>query len=253
LLTQLVPPWVHDGGTGALLERLGTAEVRARIAAEIRDGLPGWPNYVEASGGWDSIRIAAVVAPALASLQGQSIARAATDRGIEPLTLALDTMVADHGATTMIVSLMDADDVDAIIADPSTSIGSDQLGVTSRNASVHPRAYGTFVRILGRYVRERAVLDLPTAIHRMSGMPAATLGLNDRGRIEAGAIADIVLFDPSAVADASTYDEPGAAAVGVEAVLMEGVFAIERGRAVMPSAGRVLRPDVSGRRRSRRP
>jgi N-acyl-D-aspartate/D-glutamate deacylase len=248
LLSQLVPPWVHDGGTDALLERLGTADVRARVAADIRDGIPGWPNYVVASGGWDQIRIAAVVDRALSALEGQSIARAATDRGLEPLTLALDTMLADRGATTMIVSLMDADDVDAIIADPSTSIGSDQLGVTSRGARVHPRAYGTFVRILGRCVRERGLLDLPTAIHRMTGLPATALGLKDRGRIEIGGIADLVLFDPSTVADESTYDDPCAAPVGVDAVLMDGVFAIEGGLPVTLSLGRVLRPEINGRR-----
>jgi N-acyl-D-amino-acid deacylase len=252
LLTQLVPPWAHDGGTDALIERLKTTVVRARLAAEIRDGLPGWPNYVVASGGWESIMIAAVVDPELSWLEGKSIARAATERGLDPLTLALDTMVADHGATTMIVSLMDEDDVDTIIADPSTSIGSDQLGVTTRNARVHPRCYGTFVRILGRYVRERGALDLPTAIHRMTGLPATALGLADRGRIEVGAIADLVLFDPSAVADTSTYDEPVTAAVGVEAVLMEGAFAVEGGQPVKPSIGRVLRSEVSGRRPPRR-
>jgi N-acyl-D-amino-acid deacylase len=253
LLTQLVPPWAHDGGPDALLERLGTADVRARLAAEISDGLPGWSNYIVASGGWDQIRIAAVVDPGLSSLEGRSIAGAAADRGIDPLTLALDTMVADRGATTMIVSLMAADDVDAIIADASTSIGSDQLGVTSRDARVHPRAYGTFVRILGRCVRERGLFDLPTAIHRMTGLPATTLGLKDRGRIEVGAIADLVLFDPSTVADQSTYEEPCAAPTGVEGVLMGGVFAIERGRPVMPSLGRVLRPALNGRRPPRQP
>ena len=211
LLTQIVPPWVHDGGTDALVERLGSREVRERIAADVRDGLPGWPNYIAASGGWEEIRFAAVADPSLASLEGLSIARAAAERGMDPFTLALETMVADRGATTMIVSLTREDDVDAIILDSSTSIGSDQLGVTSRDAGVHPRAYGTFVRVLRRYVRERGMLDLPTAIHRMTGMPAATLGLTDRGRLEPGAVADLVLFDPSTIADAATYDEPTAA------------------------------------------
>jgi N-acyl-D-amino-acid deacylase len=252
LLTQLLPPWVHDGGTDALVERLRSAEMRARIAADIRDGLPGWPNYVIASGGWDDIRIAAVVAPALAALEGMTVAHAAADRGVDPLALVFDTIVADRGATTMIVSLMDPADVDAILLDPSTAIGSDQLGVTSRSARVHPRSYGTFARILGHYVRERGMLDLPAAIHRMTGLPAATLGLTDRGRIASGAVADLVLFDPATIADASTYDNPTAAAVGVEAVLMAGVFALEAGRPVRPSLGRVLRPEISGRRQPRR-
>jgi N-acyl-D-amino-acid deacylase len=152
----------------------------------------------------------------------------------------------------MIVSLMGEADVDAIMADPSTAIGSDQLGVTGRDARVHPRAYGTFVRVLSHYVRDRATLDLPTAVHRMTGLPAASLGLTDRGRIVPGAVADLVLFDPATVADASTYAEPTRAAVGVEAVFVGGVAAVERGQPVRPSLGRVLRPEVSGPRQRRR-
>ena len=167
---------------------------------------------------------------------------------MDPLTLALDTMAADRGATMMIVSLMGDADVDAIMADPSTAIGSDQLGVTTREARVHPRAYGTVVRVLGRYVRERAILDLPSAIHRMAGLPAAALGLTDRGPLVAGAVADLVLFDPTTVADASTYADPTRPAVGVEAVLLAGAFAVDGGEPVRPSLGRVLRPEVSGRR-----
>jgi N-acyl-D-amino-acid deacylase len=248
LLTQLLPPWVHDGGNEAIIQRLGSADVRARIAADVATGLPGWPNYIVATGGWDGILIAAVVDPSLRWLEGKTVARAAAERDMDPLTLALDTMAADRGGTMMIVSLMGQADVDAIIADPSTSIGSDQLGVTTREARVHPRAYGTFVRVLGRYVRERQALDLPTAIHRMTGLPAAALGLTDRGRITSGAVADLVLFDPTTVADASTYTDPTRAAIGVQAVLLAGTFAVEDGEPVRPSLGRVLRPDVSGPR-----
>jgi N-acyl-D-aspartate/D-glutamate deacylase len=248
LLTQLLPPWVHDGGTDALVERLGSAEIRARIAADVASGLPGWPNYIVATGGWDGIMIAAVVDPALRRLEGLTVAQAAAARGMDPLTLALDTMAADRGATMMIVSLMGDADVDAIIADPSTAIGSDQLGVITREARVHPRAYGTFVRVLGRYVRERAILDLPSAIHRMTGLPAGALGLTDRGRLVPGAVADLVLFDPTTVADASTYADPTRPAVGVEAVLLAGAFAVDSREPVRPSLGRVLRPEVSGRR-----
>jgi N-acyl-D-amino-acid deacylase len=252
LLTQLLPPWVHDGGTDALVDRLESAEVRAHIAADVASGLPGWPNYIVATGGWDGIMIAAVVDPALRSLEGLTIAQAAAARGMDPLTLALDTMAADRGATMMIVSLMGDADVDAIMADPSTAIGSDQLGVTTREARVHPRAYGTFVRVLGRYVRERAILDLPSAIYRMTGLPAAALGLTDRGRLVPGAVADLMLFDPTTVADASTYADPTRVAVGVEAVLLAGTFAVDGGEPVLPSLGRVLRPEVSGRRPRRR-
>lgn len=252
LLTQLLPPWVHDGGTDELVARLGSADIRARIADDIRDGLPGWPNYSQSSGGPDSIRIAAVARPSLAGLEGLTLTRAAAIAGTDTLTVVLDTIVADRGATTMIVSLMDEADVDAILDDPHTAIGSDQLGVTSPDARVHPRAYGSFVRVLGRYVRDRGRLDLAAAIHRMTGFPADILGLSDRGRITAGAIADLVVFDPDRVADLSTYEAPNLSPVGVEAVLLGGRFAFDRGEAVDVRLGRVLRRTLSGPRRPRR-
>jgi N-acyl-D-amino-acid deacylase len=248
LLTQLLPPWAHDGGTAALVDRLGIEDVRARLRHDIEHGIPGWPNYVESSGGWDSIMIAAVTDPALAWLEGRTIAVASAGSRRDPLELVFETIVADRGATTMIVALMSEPDVDAIIADPSTSIGSDQLGVVSDDARVHPRCYGTFARILGRYVRERGLVDLPTAIHRMTGLPASILRMDDRGRIAPGAIADLVLFDPQTIADTSTYDAPTDRATGVEMVLLAGRAALDGGRIVDPRLGRVLRRGVSGPR-----
>lgn len=154
-------------------------------------------------------------------------------------------VAADRAATTMIVSLMDEADVDAILADPFSAIGSDQLGVTSPRARVHPRAYGSFVRVLGRYVRERGRLDLATAVHRMTGLPARILGLGDRGQIRPGRVADLVVFDPETVVDASTYEAPTLPPRGVEAVLLGGRFAVDRGRAVNARLGRVLRRKVN--------
>ena len=252
LLTQLIPTWAHDGGTDALVARLGSDEVRARLAVEVREGLPGWPNYSVASGGFDHIRIAAVADRSLAAIEGQTLAQAATARGTDPLTLVMDTLVADRAATTMIVELMDEADVRAVLADPSTAIGSDQLGVTSREARVHPRAYGTFVRVLGHHVRERGDLTLEAAIHRMTGLPAWILGLPDRGLVAEGAVADLVLFDPATVAAASTYDDPTALPVGVEAVVVAGGFAVDAGRVIDAGRGRVLRRAVSGPRPTRR-
>jgi N-acyl-D-amino-acid deacylase len=252
LLTQLLPPWVHDGGTDALVARLGSAAVRARIAADIDSGLPGWPNYFRSTGGPAAIQIAAVADSSLASLEGLTLEQAAARSGTDALTFAVDTMVADHGATTMILSLMRGSDVDTILDDPATSIGSDQLGVTSPDTRVHPRAYGSFVRILGRWVRERARMDLPTAIHRMTGLPASVLGFADRGTVARDQVADLVLFDPETVADASTYAAPTRPAIGVESVLLGGRFAIEHGQPVDLALGQVLRRDVSARRQPRR-
>ena len=247
LLTQLVPPWAHAGGTAALVDRLGVPDVRARIAAETRDGLPGWPNYALSSGGWDHVRIASASAPGLAWLNGLTIAEAARHQAVDALTLVLDTIVADRGATTMIVELMADSDVDEVLAHPWTAIGSDQLGVTAPDAHVHPRCHGSFVRVLGHSVREQGLLSLAEAVRRMTALPASILGLTDRGRIGAGSVADLVLFDPRTVRDTATYDEPTSPPVGVEAVIMGGRFAVRGGKAVEPRLGRVLRSTDRGR------
>lgn len=241
LLTMLLPPWVHAGGVDALVARLRSADMRARIAVDLRDGLPGWPNYSVSSGGPDFIRVAAVADPSLVHLEGLTLTQGAARAGADPVTFVCDTIEADHGATTMIVTLMDEADVDLILGDPSSAIGSDQLGVTSPTAQVHPRAYGSFVRILGRYVRERGQIPLATAIHRMTGLPARILGLEDRGRVTPGATADLVLLDPATVIDVSTYEAPTLPPRGIEAVLLGGRFAVDGGRAVDAGLGRVLR------------
>jgi N-acyl-D-aspartate/D-glutamate deacylase len=242
MLTQLLPPWVQDGGVDALVERLRSSEVRARVAADMATGLPGWMSYAAASGGWDAVRIAAVGAPSLRQLEGATISEAAARSGVDPFELVFDTLVADGAATTMIVTLMAEPDVEAVLAHPATAIGSDQLGVTSREARVHPRAYGTFARVLGWGVRERRLLELPEAIRRMTSLPAEVFGIRDRGRIAEGLVADLVVFDPSRVADTSTYDEPTRQAIGVDAVVVGGRVAMERGEVVDARLGRVLRP-----------
>jgi N-acyl-D-aspartate/D-glutamate deacylase len=249
LLTQLLPPWVHAGGTDELVARLRSASIRERIAANIRAGVPGSPNYYRSTGGPGAIWIAAVANPSLAHLEGLSLEEAGRLSGTDPLTAAFDTLVADHGATTMILTLVDEADVDLILDDPATAIGSDQLGVTSPDARVHPRAYGTFARILGRHVRERPRMELATAVHRMTGLPAGILGLTDRGRLEPGRIADLVIFDPATVADRSTYAAPTEPPDGIEAVLLAGRLAVDGGEVVDAGLGEVIRRPVSGRRR----
>ena len=241
LLTQLLPPWVQDGGVAALVERLRSPEVRARVAADVATGLPGWMSYAVVSGGWEAIRISAVGDVKLRDLEGRTIAEASRRAGVEPLTFVFDLLVADQAATTMIVTLMAEEDVDAVLAHHRTAIGSDQLGVTSRTARVHPRAYGTFARMLGRLVRERTLLSLPDAIHRMTGLPASVLGLRDRGRIAPGSVADVVTFDPARVIDRATYEEPTLQADGIETVILGGEIAVDGGEVVDPHLGRVLR------------
>jgi N-acyl-D-amino-acid deacylase len=241
LLTQLLPPWVQDGGTDALVERLRSRAIRDRVTHDVRNGVPGWMSYSVHSGGFDKITISGVGTPALQHLEGHTIADAATRAGKEPLELVYDTLVEDHGATVMIVTLMADQDVETILRHASTGIGSDQLGVTSPTARVHPRCYGTFARVLGWGVRERALATLPEAIRRMTSLGAETMGLRDRGRLAPDLQADVVIFDPSRIADTATYEEPTKLAVGVEAVVLRGGIAMDHGEVVDAHLGRVVR------------
>ena len=208
MLNQLIPPWAHDGGVEALVERLRSPEQRARMRHDIEHGLPGWQNLVRAAGTWDRIIVASVTRPDLAWAQGKTVAELASAAGAEPLEWTMDFLVEDFGAPVMIIRFMDPRDVDVAMTTPTEGMGSDQLAVTTDDARVHPRCYGTFVRFLAQYVRERNLVPMEQAIHRMTGMAAAVVGVRDRGRIAEGLAADLVLFDPSTVADRSTYDEP---------------------------------------------
>ena len=240
-LSQILPPWVHEGGLGEMLDRLRSVDVRLRIRRDIERGLPGWPNLLEQAGGWDRVMIASVGRPDLASAEGSLVSRLAADAGVDPLDWTFDFLVADRGAPVMIITMMDWADVETALAFEWTGIGSDQLAVTSDSARVHPRCYGTFARVLGRYVRERNVLTLEAAIHKMTGMPAEILGLSGRGRITPGAVADLVLFDPATIQDESTYEAPTRLATGVETVMLGGRVAMDRGRVVARDLGRVVR------------
>ena len=141
----------------------------------------------------------------------------------------------------MIVFLMDERDMRQALSWRWSAVGSDQLGVTSPSARVHPRAYGTFARVLGWGVRETGLFPLEEAVRKMTGLAADILGLRDRGRVAPGMIADLVLFDPASVGDAATYDEPTRTARGVEYVMLGGEFAVDQGKAVRLDLGRVLR------------
>jgi len=240
-LSQVLPPWVHAGGTEELVARIRTADVRQRIAREIETGLPGWSNYVDAAGGWSGIRIAAAVDPGNRNLEGGLVDELAARLGEDPLHLVLDALIRDRGATLMIAAFMHPDDVDAVFRSPFTAVGSDQLGVLSPSTRVHPRAYGTFARLMGPWVRDRGVLDLATAIHKATGMAASILGLADRGTIATGQTADLVLFDPVTLMDRSTDERPSELAIGVQAVMLGGTFAVDGGRVVNAGLGRVVR------------
>jgi N-acyl-D-aspartate/D-glutamate deacylase len=243
-LHQVLPPWTKEGGLQRMVERLRVPELRQRVRHDIEHGLPGWGNHLEAADGWHNVLIASVATPERRDAEGRRISELAAAARVDPLDYALDLLIADRGATVMVVFLMDESDVRTALSAPFAAIGSDLLGVTSPNARVHPRAYGTFARVLGWGVRDAALFPLEEAVRKMTGLPASILGLQDRGHISVGAVADLVLFDPLRVADAATYEDPTRLAVGVEQVLIGGQFAVDGGRLVKLDGGRVLRRGV---------
>jgi N-acyl-D-aspartate/D-glutamate deacylase len=228
---------------GAMVERLRVKEQRQRIRHDVEqdDGEVAWSNHLAAAGGWQNILITSVQNPARRDAEGRRVAELASGAGVDPLDYTLDLLIDDRGATTMVLFHMDELDVRAALSWRWSAVGSDQLGVTGPAARVHPRAYGTFARVLGWGVRDAQLFPLETAVYKMTGLPAAILGLRDRGRLAVGGVADLVLFDPATVRDAATYEEPTLPARGIEHVLLGGEFAVDSGKPVRLDLGRVLR------------
>jgi len=228
-----------DGGIPAMLERLGRAEVRARLGEDIaRDGLNNFGRIPS----WDVVRVA--IAPYLPDEAGRTLGEIARRRGVGQLDAVCDFVIADRGETRILVTSMNEKDVHAISAAPWVTVGSDAnslatSGVTSQGKP-HPRSYGTHARLLGPFVRDLKLLTLPAAIHKTTGAAAAALGLTDRGVLREGSWADVAVFDPGDIADRSTYDDPHHYAVGVSTVVVNGDVVVDGGDHTGALPGRVL-------------
>jgi N-acyl-D-amino-acid deacylase len=239
-LRNLFPRWVMDGGIPAMLERVGRAEVRERLQAEIARG--GLNNFGRIPS-WDAVRVA--VAPNLPDEAGRTFGEIARRRSVDPFDAVCDFVIADRGETRILVSSMSDKDVHAISATPWVTVGSDAnslatSGVTSQGKP-HPRSYGTHARLLGPFVRDLKLLTLSTAIHKTTGAAARALGLTDRGVLREGCWADIAVFDPTRVTDHATYDEPHRYASGVSTVLVNGEVVVDGGDHTGVLPGRLLR------------
>ncbi|MEP6546489.1 MAG: D-aminoacylase [Gammaproteobacteria bacterium] len=244
-MSAFVPPWAHDGGNDQLIARLKDPATRARIVKDIRAPSETWDNEWDEVPGPASILIGVVKNPALHSLQGQTIAAIAKARGKDPLETLLDILVEDHGFTGCAVFGMQEDDVALALMQPWVSVNNDSSGASPEGIlgqeHPHPRAYGTFPRILRKYVREEHRLSLQDAIRKFSALPAQRMRLIDRGVLKRGMWADVVVFDPATIADRSTFSSPNELASGMQWVLVNGVAVIAEGKMTGAKPGKVLR------------
>jgi dihydroorotase/N-acyl-D-amino-acid deacylase len=244
-MSAFVPPWAHDGGNEKMVERLKDPASRARIVKDIKTPSEAWDNEWDEVPGPDSILIGVVKNPALRPLQGQTIAAIAKARGKDPLETLLDILVEDNGYTSCAVFGMQEDDVALALVQPWVSVNNDSSGTSPEGTlgqeHPHPRAYGTFPRILRKYVREEHRLSLEEAIRKFTALPAQRLRLNDRGVLKRGLWADVVVFDPATITDRSTFSSPNLLAAGMRWVLVNGVPVIAEGNMTGAKPGRVLR------------
>jgi N-acyl-D-amino-acid deacylase len=244
-LDAAMPPWVQAGGNAAWFARLRDPAVRKRVAAEMRADDGDWENLMRAAGGAENMLIVVLRKPELKKYIGKALAEIARERGKSPEETAMDLVAEDETRVGTVYFLMSEDEVRRKLALPFMSFGSDGSAVSAEGdflkSNLHPRSYGNFARVLGRYVRDEKVVPLADAIHRMTAHPATVLSLMDRGSLKAGYYADVVVFDPATVQDHATYTDPHRYATGVSHVLVNGVLALENGEPTAARPGRFVR------------
>ena len=244
-LSAFIPPWAHAGGTDAMLARLKDPATRARIRASLLQTHSDWDNEWQEISGPQDILITDVGDPALHPLLGQRISQIAAAWHEDPIDALCDLLLKDHANTEAAVFAMSEPDVELALKQPWVSIDNDAGGVSPDGLlgqqHTHPRAYGTFPRILRKYVRQQHLLTLPDAIRKFSALPAERLHLGDRGVLKLGMAADIVVFDPATIQDHATYENPNQLSTGMDFVLVNGVPVIANGKMTGALPGKVLR------------
>ncbi len=245
-LDACLPLWVREGGVEPMLARLKDPAQRDRIKREMADAtVTSWENQWYGSGGGDGVLLTAVLNPALRKYEGLTLTQIGQAMGKDPRDAAMDLVIADHGDSACVISIMSEDDVRTALKNPLLAIGSDsgakaEDGPLAESKS-HPRAWGTFPRILGKYVRDEKLLTLEEAIRKMTSRAATRVGLNDRGILRPGMAADVTVFDPATIRDVATFEDPNHYAIGVRFVLVNGRAVVANGAITDERPGRALR------------
>ena len=243
-LDASMPPWVFDGGREAANKRLQDPEVRKKIAEAIRTPSNDWENLFMLAGSPDRILLVGFRSDALKPLTGKTLGEVAKMRGKDPIETIMDLVYEDRSRVGTVYFMMSEENIKKQLRQPWVSLGSDAASMAPEGAflrsSTHPRAYGNFARLLGKYVREEKVITLQEAVRRLSSLPASNLGLDHRGSLKVGMFADIVVFDPATIADRATFENPHQYSVGVNHVVVNGIQVLKDGEHTDARPGRAL-------------
>jgi N-acyl-D-aspartate/D-glutamate deacylase len=242
-MDNLMPSWAHEGGIAKLLERLADRATRRRIAEECLVDGERWGTVSQGGVGFDQIFIAS---SRRRQLEGLSLAQLAQQSGATPADALMDLLLEEQCTVGMVSFSQSIENVAKVLAHPALMIGSDSIplfeGDGDKAGKPHPRAYGTFPRVLGEYARDRGLFSLETAVHKMTGMPATRLRMRDRGLVREGFAADLTVFDPATVKDDATFAEPHRYPTGIPYVIVNGAVVVDGGRMTDARTGQILTP-----------
>jgi N-acyl-D-amino-acid deacylase len=243
-LNASLPPWTMDGGYEELFKRLEDPATRQKIAAEVRTPSDEWENLYLTAGSADRVLLVGFKSEKLKPLTGKTLAEVAKMRGKDPVETIMDLILEDRSRVGTVYFMMSEENVKKELRQPWVSLGSDGASMAPEGvflkSSTHPRAYGNFARLLGKYVREEKVISLADAVRRLTGLPATNLGLDRRGFLRTGMFADVVVFDPKTISDVATFEKPHQYSVGVKHVFVNGTQVLKDGEHTGAKPGRAL-------------
>lgn len=243
-LVDYIPSWVIFDGHAKMIELLTDPVIRAQIRQEIEDSIERG-DHAYNTAPWENVQIAMVKSEKYKHIMGKRISVIAQEMGVDPIDLVFDLLISENGAVKTLVFCMDETDIKTIMSHPQTIISSDARALATygelSNGSTHPRYYGAFPRILGKYVREESLLSWEEAIKKMTSMPAKIMGLDTRGILAQGMVADILIFDPKTVADKATFESPHQYPIGIEKVILSGEIIIDQGDHTERLRGQVIK------------
>jgi N-acyl-D-aspartate/D-glutamate deacylase len=242
-LDACVPPWAQDGGEVAMRRRLRDPDARKRIKADI-ETKQDWPNFYQTASGAENLLLVGFKKDALKPLQGKRLSAIAAERNANAVETLMDLLAEDESRISTVYFLMAEENVRKLIKLPWVSFGSDEASQSPEGVFLksmpHPRAYGNFARLLGKYVRDEKLIPLEEAVRKLTGLPATNLGLDRRGLLKDDYYADLVVFDPATIADRATYEKPHQYSVGVKHVFVNGTQVLKDGEHTGAKPGRAL-------------